>query len=72
MSYLIQKFESAEENSNIIFTSQVQLVPQFISSGEYFMRNENPVILDPEGNKVEVVPKLKRSGNADWSDAVEE
>lgn len=72
MSYLIQKFESAEENSNIIFTSQVQVVPQFIMNGEYFMRNENPVILDPEGNKVEVVPKLKRSGNADWDPVTEE
>lgn len=62
MSYLIQKCQSAEVNSNLIFTAQVQVVPQFISNGEYFMRNENPMIFDPKGEKVKVEYKTKRTG----------
>lgn len=48
VSYLIQK---CEKDNNLIFTAQVQIVPQFITSGEYFVRNENPVVILPDGTK---------------------
>lgn len=50
-SSLQQMINKLESDNTIIFQSQLQFVPKFIHSGEYFVRNDNSVIILPDGTR---------------------
>jgi len=51
-SSMQQMINSLESDNTIIFQSQLQFVPKCIHDGTYFMRNDNSVIIFPDGTKV--------------------